>query len=75
MRASVAVEDRHVPALLETFGLGASGRLSAGPVAEGRVGSIWRLDTEAGSWVVKPVADGAGPDWLAALEDTTAFQE
>ncbi len=75
MRASVAVEDRHVPALLETFCLGASGRLSVGPVAEGRVGSIWRLDTEVGSWVVKPVADDAGPEWLAALEDTTAFQE
>ena len=75
MRASVAVEERHVPALLETFDLGPTGRLSAGPVAEGRVGSIWRLDTEVGSWVVKPVADDAGPEWMAALEDTTAFQE
>jgi Ser/Thr protein kinase RdoA (MazF antagonist) len=75
MRASVAVEDRHVPRLLETLGRGATGRLSAGPVAEGRVGSIWRLDTEVGSWVVKPVADNAGREWLAALEDSTAFQE
>jgi len=75
MRASVAVEDRHVPELLETFGLGRTGRLSTGPVAEGRVGSIWRLDTERGTWVVKPVAGDLGPDGLAALEETTAFQE
>lgn len=75
MRASVAVEDRHLPRLLEVFGLGTTGRLSDGPVAEGRVGSIWRLDTEAGSWVVKPVAGDLRPEALAALEDTTAFQE
>ncbi len=75
MRASIAIESRHVPRLLETFTLGATGRLSAGPVAEGRVASIWRLDSELGSWVVKPVAADLGPDGLAALEDTTAFQE
>jgi Ser/Thr protein kinase RdoA (MazF antagonist) len=75
MRASVGVEERHVARLLETFGLGTTGHLSAGPVAEGRVGSIWRLDTELGSWVVKPVAAGLGPQGWAALEDTTAFQE
>lgn len=75
MRASAAVEDRHVPELLETFGLGRTGLLSAGPVAEGRVGSIWRLDTELGSWVVKPVPRELGPEALAALEDTTSFQE
>ncbi len=75
MRASVAVQDRHVARLVETFGLGGTGRLSAGPVAEGRVGSIWRLDTELGSWVVKPVSGDLGPEGLAALEETTAFQE
>jgi Ser/Thr protein kinase RdoA (MazF antagonist) len=75
LRASVAVEDRHVPELLETFGLGSTGRLSAGPVAEGRAGSIWRLDTELGGWVVKPEAGDRGPEGLAALEETTAFQE
>ena len=75
MRASVAVEDRHVPELLETFGLGRTGRLSAGPVAEGRAGSIWRLDTELGSWVIKPVAGDLDPEARAALEDTTAFRE
>ena len=75
MRASVAVEGRHVPELLETFGLGRTGRLSAGPMAEGRVGSIWRLDTEHGSWAVKPVAGDLRPEGLAALEETTAVQE
>jgi hypothetical protein len=75
MRASTAVEDRHVQRLLEIFELGTSGRLSDGPVAEGRVGSIWRLDTESGSWAVKAVADDLGPGGLAALEDTSAFQE
>ncbi len=75
MRAQVGVEDRHVPGLLETFGLGTTGQLSAGPVAEGRVGSIWRLDTDLGSWVVKPVPGDLRPEALAALEDTTAFQE
>ncbi len=75
MRASVAVEDGHVPELLEAFRLGRTGRLSDGPVAEGRVGSIWRLDTELGSWVVKPVAGDLGPEGQAALEETSAFQE
>jgi len=75
MRASIAIESRHVPRLLETFELGATGRLSAGPVAEGRVGSIWRLDSDLGSWAIKPVADDLGPEGRAALEDTTAFQE
>ena len=75
MRASIAIESRHVPQLLETFELGATGHLSAGPVAEGRVGSIWRLDSELGSWAIKPVAGDLGPEGQAALEDTTAFQE
>jgi Ser/Thr protein kinase RdoA (MazF antagonist) len=75
MRTSIAVEDHHVPELLEAFGLGRTGHLSAGPVAEGRVGSIWRLDTDLGSWVVKPVSGDPGPEGQAALEETNAFQE
>jgi len=75
MRASVAVEGRHAPRLLETFGLGTNGHLSAGPVGEGRVGSIWRLDSEHGSWAVKPVAGDLSPERRAALEETAAFQE
>jgi Ser/Thr protein kinase RdoA (MazF antagonist) len=75
MRARVAVEDRHVARLLAEFGLGDDGRLSDGPVAEGRVGSIWRLDTNLGSWAVKPVVGDLATERLAAIEDTTAFQE
>ncbi len=54
--------DRHVPGILAAFDLGSRGRLSDGPVASGRLGSIWRLDTEMGSWAIKQVAgrDGFG---------------
>jgi len=75
MRASIAVEGRHVPSLLDTFALGTAGHLSTGPVAEGRVGSIWRLETSLGSWAVKPVDGVPGSEARAALEDTTRFQE
>jgi Ser/Thr protein kinase RdoA (MazF antagonist) len=75
MRGSIAIESRHVPPLLDTFELGTTGHLSAGPVAEGRVGSIWRLDTELGTWVIKPVAGDRGPEARAALDDTTRFHE
>jgi aminoglycoside phosphotransferase (APT) family kinase protein len=35
------------------FGLGRSVRLSEGPVARGKQGVVWRLDTSDGSWAVK----------------------
>jgi hypothetical protein len=35
------------------FGLGPAARLSDGPVARGKQGLVWRLDTEDGSWAVK----------------------
>jgi aminoglycoside phosphotransferase (APT) family kinase protein len=63
-----------VPALLAAFDLGSWGRLSDGPVASGRLGSIWRLDTQAGSWAVKQVGD-ASDDELAGLLEGAAFQE
>jgi len=66
--------ERHVPALLAAFDLGSRGRLSDGPVASGRLGSIWRLDTEAGSWAVKQV-DDATEDEVAEIVDGAAFQE
>lgn len=51
------------------FGLGGTARLSDGPVARGKQGAVWRLDTSDGRWAVKvplrPVAD----------DPTVAFQE
>ena len=67
-------DDGHVPSILAAFDLGTWGRLSDGPVASGRLGSIWRLDTDSGSWAVKQV--GALPDAdLAELVEGAAFQE
>ena len=64
----------HVRAILAAFDLGSDGRLSDGPVATGRIGSIWRLDTDRGSWAVKQV-DDADADELASLLAGAAFQE
>ena len=67
-------QDRHVPFMLAAFDLGSWGRLSDGPVASGKLGSIWRLDTEGGSWAVKQVGDVTGAE-LAELVEGAAFQE
>jgi len=63
-----------VEALVAAFDLGASGDLSAGPVARGRLGSIWRLDTDRGSWAVKEEDDLIDAD-LPELLGGAAFQE
>jgi thiamine kinase-like enzyme len=39
--------------LAERFALGRALRLSDGPVARGKQGHVWRLDTADGSWAVK----------------------
>jgi Ser/Thr protein kinase RdoA (MazF antagonist) len=39
--------------LAERFGLAGPTRLSAAPVARGKQGDVWRLDTSDGSWAVK----------------------
>jgi GrpB-like predicted nucleotidyltransferase (UPF0157 family) len=72
-RAQVAAvrDAARVACILEAFDLGSEGRLSDGPVASGRLGSIWRLDTERGSWAVKQVGD----DGVAELLEGAAFQE
>lgn len=66
--------ERHVPALLAAFDLGSRGRLSDGPVASGRLGSIWRLDTDPGSWAIKQVDDVTDGE-VAEIVDGAAFQE
>jgi len=68
------LNDGHVPAILAAFDLGSSGRLSDGPVASGRLGSIWRLETERGSWAVKQVGDVSDEE-LAEVLEGAAFQE
>ena len=64
----------YLPDLLDAFDLGSWGRLSDGPVARGRLGSIWRLDTESGTWALKLVGD-ATDDELAEIVEGAAFQE
>ena len=60
-------------AVCAAFDLGSWGQLSDGPVARGRLGAIWRLDTERGSWAIKQV-DGDEHD-LAGVLEGAAFQE
>lgn len=60
--------------MLAAFDLGSWGGLSDGPVANGRLGSIWGLDAESGSWAIKQVGDISG-EVLAELREGAAFQE
>ena len=68
------LDDRHIPGILAAFDLGPRGRLSDGPVASGRLGSIWRLDTDRGSWAVKQVQDATASE-VVEITDGAAFQE
>lgn len=70
----MTLADSRVPALLAAFDLGDAGQLSDGPVACGRLGSIWRLDTAEASWAVKEVGD-VDADVLTELLEGAAFQE
>lgn len=54
------------------FGLGRAVRMSDGPVARGKEGLVWRLDTADGSWAVKVPFDLAGEDEVSVA---TAFHE
>ncbi len=68
------LDDRHVPGILGAFNLEFDGHLSNGPVARGRLGSIWRLDTNSGTWAVKQVID-PDADELAEIIEGARFQE
>jgi Ser/Thr protein kinase RdoA (MazF antagonist) len=58
--------------LAQRFGLGRAARLSDGPVARGKQGLVWRLDTAEGSWAVKvPFRQSAEDE----VRSATAFQE
>jgi aminoglycoside phosphotransferase (APT) family kinase protein len=59
-------------ALARCFGLGGAARLSDGPVARGKQGLVWRLDTAEGRWAVKMPLD---PSDEAEVRTSTAFQE
>ena len=59
-------------ALARRFGLGGAARLSDGPVARGKQGLVWRLDTAEGRWAVKVPFDPSDEDEVRA---STAFQE
>lgn len=54
------------------FGLGGRARLSDGPVARGKQGLVWRLDTADGRWAVKvPLSPSSEND----VRLTAGFQE
>ena len=59
-------------ALSRSFGLGTAARLSDGPVARGKQGVIWRLDTSDGRWAVKVPFHPSGED---DAQVSTRFQE
>lgn len=71
---TIGLDPGVVPAIIATFGLGSSGRLSDGPVARGRLGAIWRLDTDGGAWAVKQVTSTDADELTEILEGVT-FQE
>jgi aminoglycoside phosphotransferase (APT) family kinase protein len=58
--------------LARRFALGQAARLSGGPVARGKQGLVWRLDTAEGSWAVKVPFRRSSEDEVRLA---TAFQE
>ena len=58
--------------LARRFALGGAARLSDGPVARGKQGVVWRLDTTEGSWAVKGPFDQSREDDVRV---STVFQE
>jgi Ser/Thr protein kinase RdoA (MazF antagonist) len=58
--------------LARCFALGGSARLSEGPVARGKQGVVWRLDTDEGSWAVKVLF---APTTEDEVREATTFHE
>lgn len=58
--------------LARRFALGGAARLSDGPVARGKQGLVWRLETADGNWAVKAPFHPSGED---EARSATAFQE
>jgi Ser/Thr protein kinase RdoA (MazF antagonist) len=58
--------------LADRFGLGPAPKLSGGPVAGGRQGEVWRLETADGRWAVKVPFHESGEDRVRA---STQFLE
>ena len=58
--------------LARQFDLGGAAELSDGPVARGKQGLVWRLDTTDGSWAVKVPFDRSDEDEVRA---STLFHE
>ncbi|GAB4050894.1 phosphotransferase enzyme family protein [Catellatospora paridis] len=54
------------------FDLGVGARLSAGPVANGRQGAVWQLETSDGRWAVKVLFQPVGED---EVRPATLFHE
>ena len=63
-------------AIAVQFGLGHSARLSVAPVARGKQGRVWRLDTSLGRWAVKePFRPPPECEVAAAAEFQDAVRE
>ena len=58
--------------LADRFGLGRASKLSDGPVARGRQGEVWRLETAEGRWAVKAPFQESGEDRVRV---SAQFQE
>lgn len=60
------------PDLARRFDLGGAARLSDGPVARGKQGLVWRLETADGSWAVEVPFRQSDEDQVHV---STVFQE
>jgi Ser/Thr protein kinase RdoA (MazF antagonist) len=58
--------------IADRFGLGNAARLSDGPVARGKQGVVWRLDTSDGRWALKVPFE---PEDSDEVRVSTAFHE